>query len=177
DADGHIIKDLDKTAIQQAAQTLGDLELDNSVVSFINAYDNSKHEQQTVEILEESDAGERVVAATSIAREIQEYEHNSTTAINAFITPKISGYIQRLEQGLTATGVTTRWRIMQSSGGLLNPTDAAEYPARTVLSGLAGGVVGAANWSKHLGLSRVVSFDIGGTSTDIALIRDGVPDE
>src|SRR5690625_3373598 len=177
DADGHIVEELDEAALQQAAQTLGDFELDVIVVSFINAYANSAHEQRAVEILEESDVAERVVAATSIAPEMREYERTSTAAINAFITPKISGYIQRLEQGLTATGVTTRWRIMQSSGGLLNPTDAAEYPARTVLSGLAGGVVGAANWSKHLGLSRVVSFDIGGTSTDIALIRDGVPDE
>src|SRR5699024_7613204 len=66
---------------------------------------------------------------------------------------------------------------MQSSGGLLSPTDAEEHPARTVLSGLAGGVVGAANWAKHLGLQRVVSFDIGGTTTDIALIRDCILDE
>src|SRR5699024_10294130 len=67
--------------------------------------------------------------------------------------------------------------MMHSSGGLMSLSDAAEPPARTVLSGLAGGVVGAANWSQHLGLRRTVSFDIGGTSTDIALIRDGIPDE
>jgi len=71
----------------------------------------------------------------------------------------------------------TGWRIMQSAGGLLSPSDAAEHPARTVLSGLAGGVVGAANWAKHLELERAISFDICGTSTDIALIRDGIPDE
>ena len=66
---------------------------------------------------------------------------------------------------------------MQSNGGLLNPKMASTHSARTVLSGLAGGVVGAANWARHLDLDKVVSFDIGGTSTDIALIRDGEPDE
>lgn len=177
DADGNSVVDLDETALRDSVEQLRDLDLDIIVVSFLNAYVNPAHEQRAVELLTDTGVAEQVVAATDVTAEMREYERTSTAAINAYVAPRISHYIQRLEQGLTEAGVKTGWRIMQSSGGLLSPADAAEHPARTVLSGLAGGVVGAANWAKHLGLKRVVSFDIGGTSTDIALIRDGIPDE
>lgn len=177
DADGHVIVELDEAALKDAAKDLTKLDLDVVVVSFINAYVNSEHELRAAEVLREAEVADHVVAATDISAEMREYERTSTAAINAYVSPKITSYFQRLEKGLTEAGVKTGWRIMQSSGGLLSPSDAAEHPARTVLSGLAGGVVGAANWAKHLELERVVSFDIGGTSTDIALIRDGIPDE
>src|SRR5699024_9290809 len=138
--------------------------------SFINAYVNAEHELQAVEVLKEARIANHVVAATTISAEMREYECTSTAAINAFVQPKITGYFRQLEKGLKEAGMETGWRIMQSAGGLLSPSDATEHPARTVLSGLAGGVVGAANWAKQLELERAVSFDIGGTSTDIALI-------
>ncbi len=177
DATGGILMDLDETALGEAVETLRELNLDVIVVSFLNAYVNPEHEHRAAKIIESAQVAQQVVAATDVSAEMREYERTSTAAINAYVAPRISHYIQRLEQGLNETGVEIGWRIMQSSGGLLSPPDAAEHPARTVLSGLAGGVVGAANWAKHLGLQRVVSFDIGGTSTDIALIRDGIPDE
>src|SRR5699024_12010882 len=83
----------------------------------------------------------------------------------------------RLEKSIDDLGIPSALWVMQSNGGLLNPRVASTHSARTVLSGLAGGGVGAANWASHLGLDKVVSFDIGGTSTDIALIRGGEPDE
>ncbi|MDN6678699.1 MAG: hydantoinase/oxoprolinase family protein [Yaniella sp.] len=177
DADGAVLVDLDEVSLAETVKPLATLELDVIVVSFLNAYVNPEHEQRAVAVVQDAGVASQVVAATSISAEMREYERSSTAAINAYVSPKITGYIQRLEQGLTAAGMKTSWRMMQSSGGLLSPSDAADHPARTVLSGLAGGVVGAANWSQHLGLQRTVSFDIGGTSTDIALIRDGVPDE
>ena len=118
-----------------------------------------------------------VIAATDITAEMREYDRTSTAAINAYVQPKVSGYMGRLAAGIEEMGIGSRLWIMQSNGGLLNPETAATHSARTVLSGLAGGVVGAGNWARHLGLDKVVSFDIGGTSTDIALIRDGEPDE
>lgn len=177
DAEGSILVELDETALQASVEDLRDQHLDVIVVSFLNAYVNAAHEQRAAELIAETGVTPHVVAATDVTSEMREYERTSTAAINAYVAPRISSYIQRLEHGLDEAGVQTGWRIMQSSGGLLSPEDAAHHPARTVLSGLAGGVVGAANWSKHLGLPRVVSFDIGGTSTDIALIRDGIPDE
>src|SRR5690625_3842424 len=177
DADGNIVVDLDEPALHNAVEQLRDHKLDVIVVSFLNAYVNPAHERRAAELISGTGGADQVVAATDVTAEMREYERTSTAAINAYVAPRISRYIQRLEEGLQEDGVRTGWRIMQSSGGLLSPEDAADHPARTVLSGLAGGVVGAANWAKHLGLPRVVSFDIGGTSTDIALIRDGIPDE
>lgn len=177
DASGDIVIELDETALLETIEYLRGLDLDVIVVSFLNAYLNPVHEHRAVEILESANVAGQVVAATDVSAEMREFERTSTAAINAYVSPRISKYLHSLEKGLTAVGVRTGWRIMQSSGGLLSPHDAAEHPARTVLSGLAGGVVGAANWAKHLGLARVVSFDIGGTSTDIALIREGIPDE
>lgn len=177
DGNGEVIVALHEDALKETAQQLADQDLDVVVVSFINAYVNAEHELQAVEVLKEAGIANHVVAATTISAEMREYERTSTAAINAFVQPKITGYFRQLEKGLKEAGMETGWRIMQSAGGLLSPSDAAEHPARTVLSGLAGGVVGAANWAKQLGLERAVSFDIGGTSTDIALIRDGIPDE
>ena len=177
DAAGQILVELDETALRTTIERLRDFDLDVVVVSFLNAYVNPEHEHRAAAIIQESDVAQQVVAATDVSAEMREFERTSTAAINAYVSPRISNYIHHLEQGLTEAGVQSGWRIMQSSGGLLSPSDAAEHPARTVLSGLAGGVVGAANWAKHLDLQRVVSFDIGGTSTDIALIRDGIPDE
>ena len=177
DATGQTITDLDENALRTSIDDLRDFNLDVVVVSFLNAYVNPEHEHRAAEIIQQAGVAQQVVAATDVSAEMREFERTSTAAINAYVSPRISHYIHQLGQGLTESGVETGWRIMQSSGGLLSPTDAAEHPARTVLSGLAGGVVGAANWAKHLGLQRVVSFDIGGTSTDIALIRDGIPDE
>lgn len=177
DANGETLVALDEDALKETAQQLADQDLDVIVVSFLNAYVNADHELRAVELLQDAGVADHVVAATSISAEMREFERTSTAAINAYVQPKITGYFQRLEQGLTDAGMKTAWRIMQSAGGLLSPSDAAEHPARTVLSGLAGGVVGAANWAKHLELERAVSFDTGGTSTDIALIRDGIPDE
>ena len=118
-----------------------------------------------------------VIAATDTTAEMREYDRTSTAAINAYVQPKVSGYMGRLAAGIEEMGIGSRLWIMQSNGGLLNPETAATHSARTVLSGLAGGVVGAGNWARHLGLDKVVSFDIGGTSTDIALISDGEPDD
>lgn len=177
DADGNIVVELDERALTESVEQLRELKLDVIVVSFLNAYVNPAHERRARELIAATGVAGHVIAATDVTAEMREYERTSTAAINAYVAPRISSYIHRLEEGLGEAGVQTGWRIMQSSGGLLSPDDAADHPARTVLSGLAGGVVGAANWSKHLGLKRVVSFDIGGTSTDIALIRDGVPDE
>ncbi|AWB82380.1 hydantoinase [Corynebacterium yudongzhengii] len=177
DADGETITALSDEALDEAAVAVEKLNLDVLVVSFLNAYANPAHERRAAEYLAERNAAPSVVAATSITAEMREYDRTSTAAINAYVSPQVSSYMTRLIAGLKDLGVDTNMRVMQSNGGLLAPQIAAEHSARTVVSGLAGGVVGAANWSRQLGLGQVVSFDIGGTSTDIALIRDSEPDE
>ena len=176
-ADGEALIPLREEALADAAASLAALHLDAVVVSFLNAYVDPRHEQQAVAHLRAAGVAPVIVAATDITSEMREYERTSTAVVNAYVQPKVSSYMGRLATGIEEMGVGSQLWIMQSNGGLLHPRTAATHSARTVLSGLAGGVVGAANWARHLDLDKVVSFDIGGTSTDIALIRGGAPDE
>jgi N-methylhydantoinase A len=177
DSEGSIFSPLTESDLRAAAEKLKAQDLDVVVVSFLSSYVNPEHEQRAARFLSDAQVAPSVFAASGISAEIREFERTSTGVINGYVQPKISGYVRRLEQSVAEAGVPAKMWIMQSNGGLLSPQGAAEQSARTVLSGLAGGVVGAANWARQLGLQRVVSFDIGGTSTDIALIRDGKPDE
>ena len=177
DADGEVLRPLETGDLESIGKQLRKMNLDAVVVSFLNAYANNEHEVEAARKLEELEVAPIVSAATAITSEMREYDRTSTAAINAYVRPKVSGYMGRLEQSIDDLGIPSALWVMQSNGGLLNPRIASTHSARTVLSGLAGGVVGAANWASHLGLDKVVSFDIGGTSTDIALIRGGEPDE
>ena len=177
DADGEILRPLETGDLESIGKQLRKMNLDAVVVSFLNAYANNEHEVEAARKLEELEVAPIVSAATAITSEMREYDRTSTAAINAYVRPKVSGYMGRLEKSIEELGIPSALWVMQSNGGLLNPRIASTHSARTVLSGLAGGVVGAANWASHLGLDKVVSFDIGGTSTDIALIRGGEPDE
>lgn len=177
DASGEVISPLDTTALKQIADQLQEQNLDALVVSFLNAYLNDEHEAMAVQYLRKLQVAPIISAATDVTAEMREYDRTSTAAINCYVRPKVSGYMGRLEKNVEEIGVPSKMWVMQSNGGLLDPAIAGTHSARTVLSGLAGGVVGAANWAHHLGLDKVVSFDIGGTSTDIALIRGGEPDE
>ena len=177
DADGEVLRPLETGDLESIGKQLRKMNLDAVVVAFLNAYANNEHEVEAARKLEELEVAPIVSAATAITSEMREYDRTSTAAINAYVRPKVSGYMGRLEQSIDDLGIPSALWVMQSNGGLLNPRIASTHSARTVLSGLAGGVVGAANWASHLGLDKVVSFDIGGTSTDIALIRGGEPDE
>src|SRR5699024_5477165 len=110
-ADGSVLQELDEAALVETLKPLAALELDIIVVSFLNAYANPEHEQRAVAIAKEVSAAPQVVAATSISVEMREYERSSTAAINAYVSPKITGYIQRLEHGLTKSGMRTGWRM------------------------------------------------------------------
>lgn len=176
-ADGSEIKTVDSADLQRLADHIRAAAPDVVVVSFLNAYMNPEHERFVAERLRALGAAPAVFAATSVTREMREYERTSTAAINAYVQPRVADYLERLEKRLTDLDVPARMWVMQSNGGLLGARVAQQQSVRTVLSGLAGGVVGAARWAGELGLPLAVSFDVGGTSTDIALIRDGLPDE
>lgn len=174
---GEVLTELRPEDLEALVPRLRELELDALVVSFLNAYRNDEHERLAVEGLRRLAVAPLITAATAITSEMREYDRTSTAAVNAYVQPRMAGYMGRLVESVAELGVPSKLWVMQSNGGLLNPAIASTHSARTVLSGLAGGVVGAANWARHLGLDKVISFDIGGTSTDIALIRAGQPDE
>lgn len=175
-AGGSVEAALDEEEVSRVGEQIRAQNCDVVVVSFLNAYANNENEVACARLLAKQGAAEHVFAATSVSAEMREYERTSTAVLNGYVQPVISSYVGRLESRLEADKLATRLWIMQSNGGLLSCRAAREESVRTILSGLAGGVMGAAQWAGTLDLARVVSFDIGGTSTDIALIRDGRPD-
>ncbi|MGC1424118.1 MAG: hydantoinase/oxoprolinase family protein [Terracidiphilus sp.] len=136
-------------------------------VSLLFSFANPVHEQAIAQEL----APMRLPISLShqILPEFREYERGSTVALNAYLAPRLQGYIHALERGL-AKRSSVRFSIMQSSGGILSAASAAHEPVRTILSGPAGGVVGALSVARAAGIERILTFDMGGTSTDVALL-------
>ncbi|MBC7363916.1 MAG: hydantoinase/oxoprolinase family protein [Candidatus Aminicenantes bacterium] len=134
-------------------------------VSFLHSYRNPEHEQQVEQKLRQ--VGLKVITSSSLMPEYREYERTSTTVINAFLMPIMDGYLKQLEERLQGTNL----KIMQSNEGYISASRARQEPIRTILSGPAGGVLGAWYLSKLSGFKNIISFDMGGTSTDVSLIR------
>lgn len=141
-------------------------------VSLLFSFANPQNEQRVAQALEKL----RLPLSLShvVLPEFREYERTSTVVVNAYLQPVMERYLQRLEARVTGHGKSGRIFVMQSSGGITALASAASQPVRTVLSGPAGGVVGAAAMARRSGFERIISFDMGGTSTDVALV-DGQP--
>jgi N-methylhydantoinase A len=135
----------------------------------LHAYANPEHERQLLAAL--VDAGLQVSASCRILPEYREFERASTTAVNAAVSPVMERYLRRLQQGLGAGHL----KIMQSNGGSILAETAGHEAVRTILSGPAGGMVGAFATAKAAGCHRVLTFDMGGTSTDVALCEETIP--
>jgi N-methylhydantoinase A/oxoprolinase/acetone carboxylase beta subunit len=136
-------------------------------VCFLHAYQNSANERAAAKALAE--AGVYLCTSHEISPEIREYERGSTTLVNAYVGPLMESYLGQLERSPQGRRIA----IMQSNGGFLSARDARKHAVRTVLSGPAGGLVGALETARASGFTRVLGFDMGGTSTDVSLV-DGV---
>jgi len=136
-------------------------------VCFLHAYQNSANERAAAKAL--AQAGVYLCTSHEISPEIREYERGSTTLVNAYVGPLMESYLGQLERSPQGRRIA----IMQSNGGFLSARDAREHAVRTVLSGPAGGLVGALETARASGFTRVLGFDMGGTSTDVSLV-DGV---
>lgn len=134
------------------------------------SFANPEHERQIEQRL--ADLGVPVSSSHRILPEYREYERASTVVVNAFLVPRMKAYLDRLSAETAGRGVATV-RVMQSSGGAISAETAAAEPVRTILSGPAGGVVAAAHLSRVAGFGDLVTFDMGGTSTDVAFVADG----
>ncbi len=138
-------------------------QFDSVAVCLLHAYANPAHEEALAEAL--AGCGKPVSVSSRILPEFREYERTSTTVVNAYVAPLVSGYLGKLEE----KGGAERIRIMGSNGGAIPVARAAREPVRTVLSGPAGGVVGAMEAARRSGFDDIVAFDMGGTSTDVSL--------
>lgn len=163
DYQGRIIRELDEEHLCTVLAELKTSGVESCAVCLLFSFLNPIHEQRIRDLLHE--AGFNFVSLSSdIIPEFREYERTSTVCLNAYVEPIMSAYLQKL----AASAAGSLW-IVQSNGGLLRADEAAKEPVRTVLSGPAGGVIGALETARRLGLDNIVTFDMGGTSTDVAL--------
>ena len=169
--DGDVLLAPTQTALHQLRKQIRTSKAESIAVSLLFSFANPAHEQAVAAAL----ASLRIPISLShqILPEFREYERGSTVALNAYLAPRIQSYIHALQRGL-AKG-NARLSIMQSSGGILSAAAAAREPVRTILSGPAGGVIGALSVSRAAGIQRILTFDMGGTSTDVALLDPGSP--
>ncbi|MFC3087043.1 hydantoinase/oxoprolinase family protein [Tabrizicola soli] len=142
-------------------------------VCLIFAFINPDHERRIAEAIRAALPQVFVSVSSDVQPEFREFERFSTTLINAFLQPEVSGYMARLEAEVKTVAPEAEFGIFQSSGGLMSVQRAGQFPVRTALSGPAAGAVGAAGSGASSGIGDVITLDIGGTSTDVCLIRDG----
>ncbi len=167
---GEILKELEKQEIENLVKTLKEKEIKSVAVSFLFSFLNNTHEKEVEERLKEE--GFFVSPSYRIIPEFREYERGSTVVVNAYVMPKMNSYISYIEENLSDKDIL---RIMQSNGGSISTKTAKEEPVRTILSGPAGGVVGAFEIGKKAGFTKLITFDMGGTSTDVSLINESIP--
>jgi N-methylhydantoinase A len=174
DARGDIVLPLDEAAVQRElipALAAGDYAA--VAICLLSAYASPLHEQRLVEMIGAALPGLRITASHVVAPEFREFERASTTVLSAYVQPVIDGYLDRFADKLAGAGFTGRFSVMQSNGGRL-PAVAMRRNAITALfSGPAAGVVGAIRQARRSGRRELITFDMGGTSTDVSLVQGG----
>jgi len=173
--DGRIDLPLDEDRMRAAARALKAAGVQAIAVSFLYGFIRPEHERRAVEILREEMPEVFISAGHEIAPEFREFERLSTVVLNAYLGPVMRRYIERLTPRLQALGMTATPHLTQSNGGVIGFHTAAEMPVRAVLSGPSTGVVGAQAIGALSGFPDLITFDMGGTSTDVALIEGGRP--
>jgi N-methylhydantoinase A len=171
DARGRVVTPLEESDIQSLVSQIQSRGLKHAAICLLFSFINPAHEQKLGEALRR--AGIAVSLSYEVMPEFREYERASTTAINASLRSTVESYLTRLSAGLPAC--VRELRVIQSAGGTATVDEASSSAAKMVLSGPAGGVVGAAFVARLAGFSDVITYDMGGTSTDVAAVRDATP--
>lgn len=175
DADGSAAIPLDERGLQRAVHLLRRREMEAVAVVYLNSFMNPEHEHRTVRAIQEALPDIYVCCSYDVLPELKEFERTSTTVANAYIGPIVDRYLADLTRRLEAWGFRNQTFIIHSGGGVMSLEAARRLPARTCMSGPAGGAVGAAYIGALAGFPNVIGFDMGGTSCDLALIKDGEP--
>jgi N-methylhydantoinase A len=172
DAQGRVLVRLDDDAVQAATRELVDHGVESLTITFLNSYANPEHELRAKTIV-----ADQIPVSTSsdVSPEFREYERAVTTVMNAYVKPTLDNYLRNLDAKLIAGGIDAPVQVVRSDGGLMSVDAARSHPVSTVLSGPAGGVNGAAFVAHRAGYDRILTFDMGGTSTDVAVSIGGRP--
>ena len=175
DADGNVVTPLDEAAVRKAVLALKEAGCEALVLHFLHSYINPSHEARALAIARELWPNQYVTAGHLILSEYREYERGVTAAVNASVQPILDRYIRRLMDELKARGFTRDLLVMQGNGGTVAAALVAETAVNTVMSGPASGIIAAAYSATASGVPNVITYDMGGTSTDVGLIKEGVP--
>jgi N-methylhydantoinase A len=172
-ADGSVLRPLDEAALRRDIRRLRDQNISALTISFINAYVDGRHERRAREIAAQELPGVQISISSEVTPEMYEYERTMTTVVNSYVGPIVKTYVDNLEGLLGKRIPDVKLRILRSDGGLTSGVAAAATPVNLLMSGPAGGVSGAIWVAKQAGFSNFLTFDMGGTSTDVALVENG----
>ncbi len=172
-ADGTIVKQLDEASLRESLAALSSQNIEALTVCLINSFTNPLHEERVREIATELLPQIPVSLSSDVIPEMQEYERTVTTVTNSYVRPRVESYIRNLEEELESRMEGVTLNILRSDGGLTSAASAANYPVNLLMSGPAGGVAGAIWVASNAGYKNLLTLDIGGTSTDVALVQDG----
>lgn len=173
-ADGAVVTALNEEQLRtdlKALHATGEVEA--LTICFINAYINGEHEQRAADIAAEIFTDTPISVSSDVVPEMQEYERTETTVVNSYVRPEVASYVSNLQAALDdKMGADTQLSILRSDGGLASARASAESPVNLLMSGPAGGVSGAIYFCSRAGYDNILTFDMGGTSTDVALIQN-----
>ena len=174
DYEGNVIVPLDEAALRASARSLVRKDVEAIAICFLFSFVNPRHERRAAEIVAQEAPKCRISTSSEVLPVIREYPRLSTTVVDAYVGPRVASYLERLEGRLDRRGVSTPQKfLMQSNGGLTRLSLAARHPNQTLLSGPAAGVIAGADLARGTKRNYLVTFDMGGTSTDISVIVDG----
>ena len=172
-ADGNIELPLTSATLARLVEKLDRLHVASVAVCLMNSYVNPQHELQVAEYLAKAMPALKISCSGTLSPEIREYERTSTTVLNAQLIPVIAGYLEKLTARMQAEGFSPRLLLVQSNGGVCSAATAAQEPVRLLLSGPSGGSAACALLSQVLGEENIVGVDMGGTSFDVSVVRNG----
>ncbi|KIL45391.1 hydantoinase/oxoprolinase family protein [Jeotgalibacillus soli] len=175
DSQGEVIVQLDENNVRKAARTLLDQGVNAIAISFLWSFKNSLHEERVKEIIHEMDPSIFITCGHEVTKTLGEYERTVAAVINAYVGPVTSKYLEEIKGSLRGKGVDASLLIMQCHGGMIPLERSKQLPVQTIGSGPVGGIMGCVKIMSELGINNLIATDMGGTSFDIGLIRDGQP--
>jgi N-methylhydantoinase A len=174
-ARGEVVEALDETKLRENLRELRKKNIEALTVSLINAFANDAHEKRIRKVAQEELPGIPVSLSSEVVPVMQEYERTVTTVANSYVRPRVARYVSNLTSKLEETTRQVKVHILRSDGGLASASSAESFPVNLLMSGPAGGVTGALWVALQAGFPNLLTVDVGGTSTDVALIQNGEP--
>jgi N-methylhydantoinase A len=174
-ASGETVVAVDREQVRAVIEDLIATGVESLTISLVNSYVSGRHEQEIADIVEDVRPGFPVTISSDVLPEFREYERTLTACMNSYVRPTVADYVSRLQARLSDLGTGGELNILRSDAGLMTPREAARNPVYGVLSGPSGGVAGALHVATRAGFPDILTFDMGGTSTDVSLCQGGEP--